>query len=68
MNIAHLEIGQAKEGRLEIELHLSVPGDMGMDRVAAAVERLEGMQVTYRARDPETSPAAGSPPPPDRRR
>ncbi|MDP2871452.1 MAG: MgtC/SapB family protein [Bacillota bacterium] len=60
VNIARIEVGQAHEGRLEIELHLSVPGDMGMDRVAAAVERLEGMQVTYRARDRDENPASGS--------
>lgn len=51
VNIARIEVGQQSEGRLEIELFLSVPADVGMDRVAAAVERLEGMQVTHRTRE-----------------
>jgi putative Mg2+ transporter-C (MgtC) family protein len=56
VNISRIEVGQQNEGRLEIDLFLNVPADIGMDRVAAAVERLEGMQVTYRARNQDGNP------------
>lgn len=45
VNISRIEVGPLREGRLDIELYLRVPGGVAVERVVAAVEMLEGMRV-----------------------